>query len=101
MLIPAAVSITDSEVVHVAKLARLELTDEEVVSLAGDLNAILGYVEKLSELDTEAVEPTSQIVAVAGSMREDTVTNPSLPEDAIANAPASEDRFFVVPSIIE
>ncbi len=93
--------ITLEETRHVAKLAALELSDSEVEQLAKDLSAILSYVDKLSELDTDLVEPTSHAVAMKPLWREDEVTNGEAVEDALANAPRREDGFFVVPSIIE
>lgn len=89
------------QVRSVAALARLELAPGEVERLREDLSAILTYVEKLAELDTKTVEPTSHVVSVEPSFRQDEVTNRPAPEDALANAPERERTFFVVPSIIE
>ncbi len=96
-----AMDLTDADVRKVAALARLGLTDAEVAALRGDLNGILDYVAKLSELDTDDVEPTSHVVAIASALRPDEVTSRPAPEDAVANAPRREETFFVVPSIIE
>jgi aspartyl-tRNA(Asn)/glutamyl-tRNA(Gln) amidotransferase subunit C len=96
-----AVKLSREEVVHVAKLARLDLDDAELESLRGDLSSILTYVEKLAELDTKGVEPTSHVVAMETPFREDAVTNEPNPEAALANAPRRDDNFFVVPAIIE
>jgi aspartyl-tRNA(Asn)/glutamyl-tRNA(Gln) amidotransferase subunit C len=69
--------------------------------LRADLSSILTYVEKLAELDTRDVAPTSNVVAVRSPYREDEITNASDPEAALANAPRREGDFFVVPAIIE
>lgn len=86
---------------NVAKLAHLELSESEVESLAVDMDKILSYVEKLSELDTQGVEPTSQVVAMDTPFRADEVTSTPAVDDALANAPERDGEFFVVPSIIE
>lgn len=93
--------ISDDDVRHVAKLARLDLAEGEVQSLGADLNRILDYVDKLNELDTDAVEPTSHVVNIPSPFREDDLSCESRPEDAVANAPRRDGHFFVVPSIIE
>jgi aspartyl-tRNA(Asn)/glutamyl-tRNA(Gln) amidotransferase subunit C len=93
--------ITREEVEHVARLARLELSEDEKARMTAQLDAILGYIEKLNQLDTSAVEPTSTVIPMVSVMREDEV-RPSLPQDlALANAPDREDIFFRVPRIIE
>jgi aspartyl-tRNA(Asn)/glutamyl-tRNA(Gln) amidotransferase subunit C len=95
------VKLSVEQVRSVAALARLELAAGEVESLREDLSAILTYVEKLAKLETEAVAPTSHVVSIEPSFREDEVTNRPAPEDALANAPERDRTFFVVPSIIE
>lgn len=93
--------ISEDDVRHVAYLSRLEFNEEEVRRFAKDLNAILSYVEKLSELDTEQVEPTSHSLKMENVFREDEV-RPSLSNDqALANAPDREGPFFRVPQIIQ
>ena len=86
---------------HVAALARLELSEHEVEHLRQDLSSILTYVEKLSELDTTAVAPTSQVVAMRTPYREDEVLSRPDTEAALANAPRRDGDFFSVPAIIE
>ena len=93
--------ITVDEVGRVAALARLELEDAETERLAADLSSILGYIEKLAELDTDNVVPTTSVVSSDPPLREDVVTSKVSPEKAVANAPDHEGSFFVVPSIIE
>lgn len=86
---------------HVALLARLELSDEEIERFAHELGDILEYVAKLDELDTTDVPPTSHSLPLANVMRDD-VVRPSLPkEEALANAPDSEDGCFKVPQVIQ
>lgn len=93
--------ITREEVEHVARLARLELTEEEKERMRAQLDSILRYMEKLNELDTTAVEPTSHVLPMVNVMREDEL-RPSLPqEEVLANAPDRQDVFFRVPRIIE
>jgi len=93
--------ITRERVEHVARLARLELTEAEKDVMTQQLDRILAYVDKLNELDTGAVEPTSHAIPMMNVLREDEV-RPSLgPDDALANAPDRADAFFQVPRIIE
>jgi aspartyl-tRNA(Asn)/glutamyl-tRNA(Gln) amidotransferase subunit C len=93
--------ITIDQVRHVARLARLELSVAEELSLQSDLSAILAYVEKLNQLNTEEVEPTAQVGDPGIPMREDEITNRPAPEEMLANAPARLRNFFKVPKIIE
>ena len=93
--------ITREEVQHVARLARLELTDEELERMRAELDAILAYIDKLRALDVEGVEPTSHAVPLVNVMRDDDV-RPSLPlDDMLANAPDRDGSQFRVPRIIE
>lgn len=101
MLIRQIMRISPDEVRHVAKLARLQLSEDEITTLAADMAEILTYVEKLGNLDTAGVEPTSCVVASETALRDDVVTNAPSPEDAVANAPKHDDAYFVVPNIIE
>ncbi len=93
--------ITRAEVEQVARLARLELTDDEQERMTAQLDAILGYIDKLNALDTSAVEPTTTVIPMVSVMREDTVRPSLTQEDALENAPDREDVFFRVPRIIE
>jgi aspartyl-tRNA(Asn)/glutamyl-tRNA(Gln) amidotransferase subunit C len=93
--------ITRAEVEHVARLGRLELTEDEKERMTAQLDAILGYMEKLNALDTSQVEPTTTVIPMVSVMRDDAV-RPSLDrEEALANAPDRADAFFRVPRIIE
>ncbi len=104
VLIAADMSISEDQVRRVATLARLKLDAEETTRLAADLSRILAYVDKLGELDTSSVEPTSHVVAVAAPLREDKRGPRGLEEsaeEAVANAPRRDGHFFAVPPIIE
>jgi aspartyl-tRNA(Asn)/glutamyl-tRNA(Gln) amidotransferase subunit C len=93
-------SLTRSDVEHVAHLARLGLTGEELALLQGQLNHILDQYRKLAELDTHAIPPTARTIELENILRED-VARPSLGADAVlANAPERDGDFFVVPAIL-
>jgi aspartyl-tRNA(Asn)/glutamyl-tRNA(Gln) amidotransferase subunit C len=93
--------ITKQEVEHVAKLGRLELAEREKESLTNQLSSILTYIEKLNELDTGGVEPTSHVLDISNVMRDDT-PRASLPQErALANAPEKAAGHYKVPKIIE
>jgi len=93
--------ISREEVQHVARLARLHLTDDEAERMREQLDAILAYIDKLRELDVEGVEPTAHAVPLVNVMRDDALS-PCLPqEQALANAPDRAGEFFRVPRIIE
>jgi len=94
-------TITHIDVEHVAKLARLELSTEEREQFTEQLNAILSYAEKLNELDTEHIAPTSHVLKLVNVMRDD-VIRPSLTiEQVMRNAPEEEDDQFRVPAVLE
>ncbi len=93
--------IEKEDVEHVARLARLALSDAEIETMREQLNGILSYIEKLNELDTGTVDPTSHAVPMVNVMRDDERA-PCLPRDeALANAPDRAGEFFRVPRIIE
>jgi aspartyl-tRNA(Asn)/glutamyl-tRNA(Gln) amidotransferase subunit C len=100
--------VTEKDVSYVADLAYLELTEDERTRMLKDLNSILGYIDRLNELDTSAVEPMAQVASryqahqdAGGAMRRDEPT-PCLPhEEAMRNAPATDGIFFKVPKVIE
>ena len=90
--------IDREQVLHVARLARLELSDDEVGRMAAELSTVLGHIEKIGELSLDDVAPTSHVVEVANALRED-VEVPCLDRDvALAQAPAVQDGGFLVPS---
>jgi aspartyl-tRNA(Asn)/glutamyl-tRNA(Gln) amidotransferase subunit C len=93
--------LSDEEVRHIAMLARIGLEPGDVEFYAEQLSGILAHIDRLKELDTEAIPPTAQVVEVANTLRED-VPRPGLSqEEALANAPAAVDGFFRVPAIQE
>jgi aspartyl-tRNA(Asn)/glutamyl-tRNA(Gln) amidotransferase subunit C len=90
--------IDRDQVLHVARLARLDLTDEEVARMAGELSGILDHIERIGELDLREVAPTSHVVALENVLRPDE-PSPSLPrERALAGAPDATEAGFRVPS---
>ena len=93
--------IDESQVRKVAKLARLELSDAEVEEFAGQLSAILDYVARMNELNTEGIEPLAHCLAVNNVFREDVVKESLGTEKTLANAPQRDGAFFKVPKILE
>lgn len=91
--------ITKDDVKHVAKLARLELTEEETEKYSEQLGNILKYVEQMNEVDTTGIEPMPHAVPVTNVMREDEVKYEQTKEELMQNAPCEEDGFFRVPKI--
>jgi aspartyl-tRNA(Asn)/glutamyl-tRNA(Gln) amidotransferase subunit C len=86
---------------RVAHLARIAVAEDEVAPLEGELNAILGFVEQLNEVDVDGVEPMTSVAPMAIKMRKDEVTDGGIADAIVANAPAREDHFFVVPKVVE
>ena len=93
--------ISKDDVIHVAELARLEFGEEELEKFTEQLGNILEYIERLSELDTKGVEPTSHVLDISTPLREDRVEEWITPEQVLGNAPQREDDFFAVPKVIE
>ncbi|TVR11569.1 MAG: Asp-tRNA(Asn)/Glu-tRNA(Gln) amidotransferase subunit GatC [Salinarimonadaceae bacterium] len=94
-------SVDQQTVRRIAKLARIAVTDDDVPHLQGELNAILAFVEQLGEVDVDGVEPMTSVTPMAMRMREDAVTDGQKTADILANAPATEDNFFLVPKVVE
>ena len=94
-------AVTVGDVENIATLARLSFTDEEKLSLVGVLNNILEYFDKLSELDTEHVEPLTHILPVQNVMREDNVGESLGQKTALENAPLHDRGHFVIPKVVE
>jgi aspartyl-tRNA(Asn)/glutamyl-tRNA(Gln) amidotransferase subunit C len=94
-------SVDAATVRHIARLARIAVTDSEVEALAPELNNILGWVEQLQEVDVEGVEPMTAVNPNALRLRDDVVTDGGKQADVLANAPAAEHGFFAVPKVIE
>ena len=94
-------SVDANTVRRIAHLARIAVADEEVEPLQGELNAILAFVEQLSEVNVEGVEPMTSVTPMKMKMRDDAVTDGNIADDIVKNAPASEDHFFLVPKVVE
>ena len=94
-------SVSPEQVRHIAKLARIAMSDDEIERLVPELNNILGWVEQLSEVDTEGVEPLTAVIPNTLRLREDKVTDGDCRDDVLANAPVAEHGFFAVPKVIE
>ena len=94
-------SVDAATVRRIAHLARIAVTDEEVPHLQGELNAMLAFVEQLSEVNVDGVEPMTSVTPMAMKMRVDEVTDGGNVEAVLANAPASDDGFYMVPKVIE
>ncbi len=94
-------SVDLDTVKRVAHLARIAVTEDEAAKMQGELNAILGFVEQLNEVNVEGVEPMTSVVEMAMRKRTDVVTEGDKAADIVANAPLSEDHFFLVPKVVE
>jgi aspartyl-tRNA(Asn)/glutamyl-tRNA(Gln) amidotransferase subunit C len=94
-------SVTAADVRKIARLARLAAPEDRLEALAGELNGILAWIEQLNEVDVRGVEPMTSAVAAALPMRDDVVTDGDIRDDVLANAPRSEEGFFVVPKVVE
>lgn len=94
-------SVDTATVRRVAKLARIAVTEDEVASMQSELNAILGFVEQLGEVDVSGVEPMTSVIPMEMRKRQDVVTDGNKADDVVANAPATEDHFFMVPKVVE
>ncbi len=92
--------ITRDEVLHVAKLARLNMDESSVDKFSGQIGTILEYVDKLREVDTEGVKPTSHAIFLSNAFREDEVKEHLDRNTALANAPEQEDGAFLVPRVV-
>jgi len=94
-------SVSPEQVRHIAKLARIAMTDEELGRLLPELNNILGWVEQLGEVDTDGVEPLTAVIDQKLRLRDDVVDDGGIREDVLANAPEAQHGFFAVPKVIE
>lgn len=94
-------SVDTDTVKRVAKLARIAIDEEAASRMTGELNAILGFVEQLNEVDVSGVEPLTSVTPMAMRMRADEVTDGGKAADIVANAPAEADNFFMVPKVVE
>jgi aspartyl-tRNA(Asn)/glutamyl-tRNA(Gln) amidotransferase subunit C len=94
-------SVDQNTVRRIARLARIAIADEDVPHLQGELNAILAFVEQLNEVDVDSVEAMTSVTPLPMKKRADTVTDGGYPDKIVANAPATEDNFFLVPKVVE
>jgi aspartyl-tRNA(Asn)/glutamyl-tRNA(Gln) amidotransferase subunit C len=94
-------SVDNATVRRIARLARVAVADDEVEHLKGELNAMLAFVEQLSEVDIAGVEPMTSVMPMAMRQRADAVTDGGIAADILANAPARQDDFFMVPKVVE
>ncbi|MEE2878354.1 MAG: Asp-tRNA(Asn)/Glu-tRNA(Gln) amidotransferase subunit GatC [Pseudomonadota bacterium] len=94
-------SVTKDDVRKVARLSRIAVTEERIEPLANELTAIMGWIEQLNEVDVDGVEPMTSVVDATLPMRDDVITDGNIQDQVLANAPKSEDGFFVVPKSVE
>ena len=94
-------SVDADTVRRIAHLARIAVADSEIEHLRGELNAMLAFVEQLSEVDIAGVEPMTSVMPMAMKQRADVVTDGNIADDILKNAPAREDHFFLVPKVVE
>jgi len=94
-------SVDLATVKRVARLARIAVSEDDAMRMTGELNAILGFVEQLQEVDVDGVEPMTSVTPMAMKKRQDVVTDGDRAADIVANAPASEENFFLVPKVVE
>ena len=94
-------SVNESQVRHVATLARLALSDAEIDKMVPELNNILGWVEQLGEVNTDGVEPLTAVIDLKLRLRDDVVTDADLRDAVLLNAPDAQHGFFAVPKVIE
>ena len=94
-------SVDAATVRRIAHLARIAVSDAEVPHLQGELNAILAFVEQLSEVNVEGVEPMTSVMPMEMKKRADVVTDGEIVDAVTVNAPESEDHFFLVPKVVE
>ena len=94
-------SVDSATVRRIAHLARIAVAEDEVEHLRGEINAILAFVEQLSEVDVEGVEPMTSVTPMTMKKREDKVTDGDMSDAVLRNAPAREGNFFLVPKVVE
>ena len=94
-------SVDETTVKRIAKLARIAISDEDAHHLAPELNNILGWIEQLGEVDTAGVEPMTAVIPNSLRLRDDVVSDGGIRDQVLANAPQAEHGFFTVPKVIE
>ena len=99
--IAPSMSVNADQVRHVAKLARIAMSDAEVEKMVPEFNNILKWVEQLGEVDTDGVEPLATVIDQKLRLREDVITDGDIRDEVLANAPDAQHGFFAVPKVIE
>ena len=94
-------SVNTDQVRHIARLARIKMSDDEIDALAPELNNILGWIEQLGEVNTDGVEPLTAVIENKLRLRDDAVSDGDCRDEVLANAPGAEHGFFAVPKVIE
>ena len=94
-------SVNTDQVRHIARLARIKMSDEEIEALAPELNNILGWIEQLGEVNTDGVEPLTAVIENKLRLRDDVVNDGNCRDEVLLNAPGAEHGFFAVPKVIE
>lgn len=94
-------SVTKDDVRKVARLSRIAVPEDKLETLAGELSGIMGWIEQLNEVDIDGVAPMTSVVEATLPMREDVVTDGNIQGQVLANAPKSDEGFFVVPKAVE
>jgi aspartyl-tRNA(Asn)/glutamyl-tRNA(Gln) amidotransferase subunit C len=94
-------SVSSEQVRHIAKLARIGMSDAEIEALVPELNNILGWVEQLGEVNTDGVEPLTAVIDQKLRLRDDVVTDGNIRDEVLANAPDAQHGFYAVPKVIE
>ena len=94
-------SVSPEQVRHIAKLARIAMSDDEIARLAPELNNILGWIEQLGEVNTDGVEPLTAVIDQKLRLRDDAVNDGDCRDAVLANAPEAQHGFFAVPKVIE
>ena len=94
-------TVSSQQVRHIAKLARIGMSDAEIEALVPELNNILGWVEQLSEVDTDGVEPLATVIDQKLRLRDDVIIEGNIRDEVLANAPDAQHGFFAVPKVIE
>ena len=94
-------SVTNEQVRHIARLARIAMSDEDLEKLVPELNNILGWVEQLGEVNTDGIEPLATVIDQKLRLRDDVVNDGNIRDEILANAPEAQHGFFAVPKVIE
>jgi aspartyl-tRNA(Asn)/glutamyl-tRNA(Gln) amidotransferase subunit C len=93
--------VDEATVRRIARLARIKVSDAEAKALENELSGIFVWIKQLDEVDTDAVEPMTRVVAMTLKKRSDEVTDGGIADEVVANAPAADDHFFLVPKVVE